>query len=406
MNQPDVQLLYSRSSDPNDSADIDVLVTVTVPLSRARRPPINLALVLDRSGSMAGSALQLAKRAAQQAVRQLGPQDRISVVIFDSHAEVLVPSTPGTETETIVQAIGQVAPGGSTALYEGWLTGTKQVQVSSQGYALNRVLVLTDGFANIGLREPDALASEVARALTAGVSTSVIGLGSDYHEVLLEALATAGDGNYSYVEHAQELEAVFVAELAGLQATAGQRVSLELSGEPGVTVQEVYNDLPQLHSGRLRLPNLLLGRPVEVAARLNLRPSETTEATLRLRLAWDDVVSGQRQVYRRQVILPQPASLPHLPAVASVVMAMRVARSKDQAIRATECGDRVGARQHWNTAAGLISAGIGDGLLSDREALDLRQVLDRLDRGDQASASKLTRSQNYARRHSKQTPKA
>ena len=403
MNQPDVQLLWSRSSDPSDSASMDVLVIVSLPLHRAPRPPINLALVLDRSGSMAGSALRLAKQAAQQAVRQLGPQDRISVVTFDSHAEVLVPSTPAAQTETIVQAIGQVLPGSSTALYQGWLTGVNQVQAASHGYALNRVLMLTDGFANIGLREPDALASEVARALMAGVSTSVIGLGSNYHEVLLEALATAGDGNYTYVEHAEQLEAVFVAELAGLQATAGQRVSLGISGEPGLTVQEVYNDLPRLPNGRLRLPNLLLGRPIEVAARL--RSLGALEATLRLRLAWDDVGSGQRQVCRKEVVLPHPASLQPLPAVASVVMALKVARLKDQAIRATECGDRMGAQYHWRTVEGLINAGIGDGLLRDSEALDLRRVLDRVNRGDQASASKLARSQNYARRHSKQPPK-
>ena len=403
MNQPDVQFRCSRPSDAHDLTSMDVLITVTAPLVTRTRPPINLSLVLDRSGSMAGSALRLAKRAAQHAVRQLGPQDLISVVVFDSHVDVLVPPTLAAQTDSIVQAIESVQSGGSTALHGGWLTGVKQVQTASQNYSLNRVLVLTDGFANIGLREPDALASEVARTLTAGVSTSVIGLGNDYHEVLLEALAIAGDGNYCYVEHPQQLEAVFLAELAGLQATSGQRVSLELSGGPGVSVLEVYNDLPQMPNGRLRLPNLLLGRPVEVAARLSSAGSP--EASLRLRLAWDDVTGGQRRVHREQVTVPHLATLSQDPAVASVVAALKVARLKDQAIQASERGDTVAAQRHWYTAEVMVQAGVSSGLLTDAEAVDLKQVGDRLNRGDQSSASKLARSQNYARRHSKPLPK-
>ena len=404
MNTPRIHYRFSRPSTPvtADPPSVDVLLSISVPVILGPRPPLNLALVLDCSGSMAGRSLQLAKRAAQQAVRLLTPQDRVSVVTFDSHARVLVPGTAVTEPEALVEIIAGIRSGGSTALHDGWATGLQEVRPASDFYPLNRVLVLTDGFANVGLRTPDALAIQVSLGLSQGVSTSVIGLGNHYNEVLLETLATAGDGNYTYVEDPSQLEAVFHAELAGMRATAGQRVSLGLEGTGGARVLEVYNDLQRMPNGRLRLPNLLLGQPLQVATRIC---SEShAGAGVHLRLAWNDVTTGERQVQWEDVNLPHPDGLPLDTDVASVVTALQVARLKEGAISAAERGDVVGAERQWDQISGMIRSGISDGLTLDAEARGLQQVRDRLERGDHASASKLARSQNYARRQSKRGP--
>ncbi|AWN24274.1 hypothetical protein DKM44_14410 [Deinococcus irradiatisoli] len=403
MNQPAVEFNVSRPIPPFEpnTADLVLRFTMPLPVNPAPRQPLNLALVLDRSGSMAGPALKLAKRAAQHAVRQLGPEDRVSIVAFDSTVEVVVPSTAVTQAETIVQAIEHLRSGNSTALYAGWVAGMQEVQSQRHHYSLNRVLLLTDGLANVGPRNPDALASQVAQALGTSVSTSVIGLGNHYNEVLLETLALSGDGNYTYVEEPSQLEAVFTAELTGLQSMVGQQVSLGVEPEAGLSVMEVWNDFPRTSTGRLKLPHLRAGQPIEVALRVRTAGIQGQGRTLRLRLAWTDVVSGQRLRYRSAVTLPPLAAVPFLPAVASLVTSLQLARLKEQAVRATERGDMLGAAQSWQQAEGTIRSGLSSGLSLQDDDLALQQVRDRLAHGDQASASKLARAQNYTRRQSK-----
>ena len=123
------------------------------------RPPLNLALVIDRSGSMAGSKLSYARKAARFLAGELTAADRLAIVTFDDEVNVLVPSQPVRDPLTFISAINTIQAGGCTALFDGWLAGATQVAQQLDPTALNRVLLLSDGQANEGLTDAAAIAA-------------------------------------------------------------------------------------------------------------------------------------------------------------------------------------------------------------------------------------------------------
>ena len=274
---PELDVVPLRRAVRSDMATtLDVLVRIVPPAPEVHfvRPPINLGLVLDHSGSMStGKKMAHAREAAVFAVQQLQPTDRVSVTIFDDTVETIVPNTPATDRAGIIRLLQGVQPGGSTALHAGWAEGGDQVGRHRIAEGLNRVILLSDGLANVGLTDPNAIAAEVKAMSRKQVGTTTMGVGSDYNEDLMEAMATSGDGNYYYIEDPRQLPDIFQTELQGLMATSGQKVSLGLEPQNGVTVSDVLNDLEKDESGRLMLSNLVAGNPISVVVRLNVPPS-------------------------------------------------------------------------------------------------------------------------------------
>ncbi|MGB5971807.1 MAG: VWA domain-containing protein [Nodosilinea sp.] len=129
------------------------------------RAPLNLSLVLDRSGSMRGQKMSYARQAACFAIENLLPCDRISVVLFDDRIETLVPSTLATDKNALLEKVRHVHSRGSTALHAGWVGGVQASQYLNPDQ-LNRVVVLSDGLANVGESRPDAIANDVHRTQT------------------------------------------------------------------------------------------------------------------------------------------------------------------------------------------------------------------------------------------------
>ena len=182
-----------------DGADteFEVLVSVSAPDAPANLPPrapLNLAIVIDRSGSMAGRPLAEAKRCAEFIVQHLGPEDRASIVTFESRVQVVAPSASAAAKEPFLRAVRAIGSGGQTALHEGWLEGAEQAAPYVVQGAIARVLLLTDGQANVGETNPATVAADCARLAASGVSTSTYGLGKGFNEELLGAMADAGGG--------------------------------------------------------------------------------------------------------------------------------------------------------------------------------------------------------------------
>lgn len=201
---------------------------------RGDRPPVNLALVIDRSGSMRGDRLDKAKEAALMVVDHLGPSDILSVVTYDSDVEVLVPPAPLRDPETVRRRIMAISDRGSTALFAGVATGIESVRRHLSKNRVNRVILLSDGIANVGPSSPGELAQLGVRAGSLGVPITTIGLGLGYNEDLMTQLALASDGNHAFAESAGDLHAIFTNELGDVLSVVAQDIIIEIELEPGI----------------------------------------------------------------------------------------------------------------------------------------------------------------------------
>jgi len=343
----DIQLIPLRAAVCSErSTTLDVLVRITPPAPEKtiERPQLNLGLVIDRSGSMGGKKIEYARQAASYAIEQLLPSDRVSITIYDDQIETLVPSTLATHKSHLLQQIKKISARNSTALHAGWVQGGIQVSQHLNPEHLNRVILLSDGLANVGETNPDVIASDVNGLTKRGVSTTTMGIGDDYNEDLLEAMARSGDGNYYYIQSPEQLPSIFQQELLGLMATVGTNVTLGIEPQAGVELVEVLNQLDVTPNGRFRLPNLVISNPVDVVVRLKV-PAMTEEVDLcYFRLSWNDPEQPQEQKIRVSLRLPvvsaaQLEEFPFNSEVRQQAILMMTGRAKKEAVRLVDGGD-------------------------------------------------------------------
>ncbi len=198
-----------------------------------KRAPVNLALVIDQSSSMSGDKIAAAREAAILAVRHLSPEDIVSVVAYDDVVTIVSPATKVSEPEAIIAAIERIEARGSTALFAGVVKGAEELRKFIDKNRVNRVILLSDGQANVGPSSPGELAALGASLAKEGVTVTTIGLGLGYNEDLMAQLARAADGNHAFVEQASELAKVFKLEFGDVLSVVAQDVELEIRCRPG-----------------------------------------------------------------------------------------------------------------------------------------------------------------------------
>ncbi len=404
MTSPSIELIPSRpvvTSDRETTLDMIVRIHPPAQQQKINRPPLNLGLVLDRSGSMSGNKIRFARKAACYAVEQLLPTDRVSVTIFDTHVQTLVASTLVEDKTSILNQIQRVQTGSSTALHKGWVEGGIQVSQHLNPKALNRVILLSDGLANVGETNPDSIANDVHGLSVRGVGTTTLGVGEDYDEDLLAAMATSGDGNFYHIESPDQLPEIFATELQGLVATVGHKVSLGLEPAPGVVIKDVFNDLEKTSYGRLMLPNLVVGQPLTVVLRLRIPASNQERKLCEFRLAWNEVESRQRRTVRTSLQLPviPAARLDEYPLnleVQEQVSFQQAARARREAISRMDANDMRGVQDSLQQAREVLACAPES---AERQAeLDqLSQVEAKLQQGKRKQFRKDLYFQSYER---------
>jgi Ca-activated chloride channel family protein len=258
------------------------------------RSPLTLALAVDRSGSMNGPRLALAKQAVATVLRMLSPTDAFSLIWFDDEITASVaptrPATPAAVAEAI-RAAQAVAAGGTTALHAGWLAAASTVERAAPGAPpqITRCLLITDGQANVGLQSPTELAAETRRMLAQrGVVTSCLGIGEGYNDELLRAMADACDGQAYHVDDASGLPAVLAREVGDALTIVGRAVELQVRPTDGVRV-EVLGHFSNRWTGRhlaISLGDLATSQQLELVLRVTmpsgptlLDPSPSVEIT-------------------------------------------------------------------------------------------------------------------------------
>ena len=348
--------LHFRPLRPAVAADgattLDLLITVRSPehppMQLKERPGLNLALVIDRSGSMAGSKLSHARKAARFLAGELTERDRLAIVTFDEEVNVLVPSQPVRDPLLFISAINTIHSGGCTALFDGWLAGATQVANQLDPAGLNRVLLLSDGQANEGLTDAEAIAAKVEGLTQRGISTSAFGLGSGFDEDLMGAMAAAGDGTLAQIESPKQLADLYASELQGLASTVGRKVSIGIRAKHGAELVDLLNDLPLTSVGNHQLPNLRYGQELSVGVRLQLPAWTPNQEIVSVRLAWDSPDQEGRQTLIEQLTLPvkPEAELEGLevdPEVAEQLALLRANRERRLAIEELDRGDLLSA---------------------------------------------------------------
>ena len=245
------QLKYGKTLIARNSEDaIDVLVEVTAPpIEGVERPALDVVAVIDRSGSMAGAPLASVKNAVKQLIRFAGPDDRISVVVFDDEVQTVLELTHHNDVESAVTAVSRVRSGGSTNLSGGWLKALQILTESGRPDALRRIIVLTDGHANVGLTSAEEFAPHVSIARASGITTSCIGFADGYDEHFLAAVADAGSGNDYWCAGADQAARVFAQEFEGLASVASQNLEVKVSASEAVRQVKVRHDFPVVDLG-------------------------------------------------------------------------------------------------------------------------------------------------------------
>lgn len=268
----------------------------------AERPPLNVALVLDRSGSMSDAGkIEYLKRAAKLAVDRLGNRDTLSIVEYDDQITVMWPARRVGNLSEVKAMIDNLEPRGSTNLAGGMMRGVDEAQGALDGPAsrdgtITRVILMSDGLANQGVTDPQEISRLVRGAKHDGIRISSMGLGRDYDEDLMQAIAENGGGRYYYIEHPTQMARVFQEEMGSLFETCARDVEIYFNGKAIVRKAEVvgYDDAVGKTSTRRGLEDVFEGEKRSVLLRLEIDAPSSGRAELGdVQLSYKTVKSGE-----------------------------------------------------------------------------------------------------------------
>ena len=238
MHSPTIEILPLKKGFLRAAADAThVLVRLVAPAqpvtensASAQRAPLDLALVIDRSGSMSGDPLKAALESSVRIIQGLRSDDRIAVITFDDHVQVVQPLVAVGDAHDLVTRVRLIESGGSTALFDGWQEGVKQLAPFVKKERIARVILLTDGQANHGLVDEAKIFEHVAKAAGASITTSTVGLGHGFNETLLTGMAKAGEGAANFGQTADDLSEAFEEQFAILSNSFLRQVKITVQG--------------------------------------------------------------------------------------------------------------------------------------------------------------------------------
>jgi Ca-activated chloride channel family protein len=393
------------------------LTAPAAPTGRTR-PPLYLALVLDRSGSMAGPKLDVVRQCASFLVRRLAPTDELALVTYDDGVQLVAPLAP-VHQDALLARISTIGSGGTTNLSGGWLKGVEELG-RAQGDGPRKVLLLTDGLANVGVTDAPSLVGMTRNAAEAtGVGTTTIGFGDGFDEDLLTAMADAGRGAAHYAPTPEAAPGIFAAEFEDLVSLVAQNVSVEIRPTEDVRVLGVLNAFPAVAvPGGLQLQ---LGDAfAEESRRVVFELHVPSLASLGVRTIADVVVRYTEvgeQIAQHELTIPLVVNLVSADEAASAgpdaevteeVVILRSARAQQEARELADRGEFDQARKVLSEAAEDLRAIAprskkADELLEQAEMLDTSASM-AAPESYSAAVRKRMRNESWMRSHGRKRP--
>ncbi|MCZ7535031.1 MAG: VWA domain-containing protein [Acidimicrobiia bacterium] len=351
------------------------------------RTPLSISLVIDRSGSMSGEKLDVAKECARYLTRRLSGDDHLALITYDDSVDLVAPLAP-VDAAVLEHALAGIGTGGMTNLSGGWLKGLEEIDRAPDD-GVRRVLLLTDGQANVGIVDRGQLVS-IAQGAKDKAATTTIGFGADFDEDLLAAIAAASDGATYYAENPDDAPAIFAEEFANLATLVAQNVSVEIRPADPVELLGVLNEYPiaDVPGGlQVQLGDAYGSERRRVVFRMRI-PEVAKLGVLRVADVVLRYVTVGESVEAREVTIPITVNLVSADEAAAAeadhevveeTVLLASARARKRARDLADMGDIDGARTTLESAARELRdlaphSARGDELVRDAEMLDTHTV--------------------------------
>ncbi len=262
----------------------------TPPAALGQRHPLVISLVIDKSWSMKGEKIDATIEAAASLVNWLTRHDYICIVAYSADVQIIQPLTQLKDKISVIDKIKSIQVATSTNLSGGWLQGLKMLESANIPNAYKRVILLTDGQATLGLKDPEQFVKIASDHFTRNISTTTIGFGEDFNENSLRDIAIAGGGNFYFISNPEEASGIFFREFGDIGSLYGQAVEIKIKLSEGVRLMEMFNDYPHqigqdgsvtIQAGDIRsddLRNIVLS--LEVNSNKNINYDELAKVTV------------------------------------------------------------------------------------------------------------------------------
>lgn len=367
--------------------------------------PLNIALVIDCSGSMAqDKRLETVKRAALDILDRLTPQDRFALVTYSAEATVRIPAGSVEDLDRARAIIRSLQPDSTTNLDAGLQAGYSEVRKYAQkGKSLNRVFLLSDGLANRGTTDARTLQGAASEEASGGISLSTFGVGLDFNEVLMTSLAECGHGRYYFLEQAENVAGTLAGEFQAAREVVARNVRLTLELDPAVIVEEIFANTFQKEKNRvsiqagdmsagesrrvllrLKAPKMPAGRHAVGTVKLSCRDGNSTR----------DWQEEQPLALEYGVFGPQLAETLDR-AVSERALVFEANQAREEAAKAYDAGDKSRARQILRKSMSALSGAAAAAPMIQQEAQASEAYMEVME--DSNSAEERSRVQKQTR---------
>jgi len=323
-------------------------------------PPLNVCLVLDRSTSMLGEKMDMVKATAIQVLRNLRPQDILSVVAFSDRAEVIIPASYGQDKARAEAQIQMIRPSGATEIYQGLEAGAREVVRSLDTRRVSHIILLTDGRTYGDEQQCLTLASRLAER---GVGISGMGIGQEWNDIFLDVLATRTGGSSAYITQPQDIKRLLLEKFHALAQTYAEDITLETQPLAGVELAYAFRLQPEpstiaLGESALHLGPILQEASTQVIFEYLIHPEvlqadalTVVDAILKVSIASQALPVPPLRMRLARPVSDSPEPEPPPPAIVQALSRLMLYRMQERAQKDIEKGNVDGATRHLQVLA-------------------------------------------------------